>query len=197
MRPRHCLWAPPRGPAHAAWTPANRGVAPAQPPPAMGGDGHGHGFDTRSVWSPAGGWYPDPRGWRRNTALAMGAIAAASYLIASASAKLEVRAAGGLRHRVGRSQSRRRASTRRGVDAASPTAARLTGRGNARVGSRLGGVVVCPDRSVARVCSTSPPVRSLALTRLASFLSQQRPLAPVRPVPSQRWCDNFPADAKQ
>ena len=86
------------GVERAVWTLASREWSPAS---AMGGDGHGHGFDTRSVWSPSGGWYPDPRGWRRNTALAMGAIAVASYFIASASAKLEVRAVAGLRHRVG------------------------------------------------------------------------------------------------
>ncbi len=50
------------------------------------------GFDTRSVWSPSGGWYADPRGWRRNTALAFGAVAVASYFVASVSAKMEVRA---------------------------------------------------------------------------------------------------------
>ena len=58
----------------------------------MGGDGHGHGgFDTRSVWSPSGGWYSDPRYWRRNTAVAFGILAVVSYGIASVSAKLEVR----------------------------------------------------------------------------------------------------------
>jgi hypothetical protein len=58
----------------------------------MGGDGHGHGgFDTRSVWSPSGGWYADPRYWRRNTAVAFGVLAVVSYGIASVSAKLEVR----------------------------------------------------------------------------------------------------------
>ena len=24
------------------------------------------------VWSPSGGWYADPRGWRKNTAMAFG-----------------------------------------------------------------------------------------------------------------------------
>ena len=51
---------------------------------------HGHGFNTNSVWSPSGGWYPDPRGWRRNTAVAFGAVAVAAYFIGSLSAKLEV-----------------------------------------------------------------------------------------------------------
>ena len=59
----------------------------------MGGDGHGHGgFDTRSVWSPSGGWHADPRFWRRNTAVAFGVIAVVAYGIASVSTKLEVRA---------------------------------------------------------------------------------------------------------
>ncbi len=57
--------------------------------------GAGHGFDTRAVWSPAGGWYADPRGWRKNTALAFAAVACISYAVASVSAKLEVRRGGG------------------------------------------------------------------------------------------------------
>ncbi|KAK4535038.1 hypothetical protein CDCA_CDCA03G1063 [Cyanidium caldarium] len=28
----------------------------------------------KQVWSPAGGWWPYPRAWKRNTAVAMGAI---------------------------------------------------------------------------------------------------------------------------
>jgi len=57
----------------------------------MGGD-HGHGgFDTKLVWSPSGGWYPDPRGWRRNTAVAFGAVALISLFVGSVSASLEVR----------------------------------------------------------------------------------------------------------
>ena len=56
----------------------------------MGGD-HGHGFDTKSVWSPAGGWYPDPKAWRRNTGLAFAAIAVLSYGVFNVSRKLEAR----------------------------------------------------------------------------------------------------------
>lgn len=43
---------------------------------------------------PAGGWFPDPRGWRRNTALAGLGMLAASYVVLSYSARLEARADG-------------------------------------------------------------------------------------------------------
>jgi hypothetical protein len=29
-------------------------------------------FASAEVWSPSGGWWCDPKGWRRNTAVAMG-----------------------------------------------------------------------------------------------------------------------------
>jgi len=62
----------------------------------MGGHEAGHGgghaqFDTRSVWAPSGGWYADPRGWRRNTAAAFAAIFVISAAVASVSARLEAR----------------------------------------------------------------------------------------------------------
>jgi hypothetical protein len=110
----------------------------------MGADGH-HGFDTRSVWSPSGGWYADPRGWRRNTVLAYGAVAVVSYFVASYSAKLEVRV--------------------------SWRPARGWGGGEGR------------EPRVAFAAAHASPART-----------QQRPLAPVRPIPSQRWCDNFPKE---
>jgi len=41
--------------------------------------------------------------------------------------------------------------------------------------------------------SVSPP------TGMASSHAplQQRPLAPVRPIPSQRWCNNFPKEEEE
>eukprot|EP00850_Spirogloea_muscicola_P011934 SM000076S21755 [mRNA] locus=s76:122319:122807:+ [translate_table: standard] len=76
-----------------------------------GGGGHHPGYPVE-VWSPAGGWFCDPRRWRRNTAVALLAIAAVAAPIAMASAAAE-----------------------------------------------------------------------------------QRPLAPIRPLPSQLWCKNFPKKA--
>lgn len=43
------------------------------------------------VWSPAGGWYADPRRWRRGTLLVAGAMAAAGAYIFRTSARLETR----------------------------------------------------------------------------------------------------------
>ena len=43
------------------------------------------------VWSPAGGWYADPRRWRRGTLLVAGAMAAAGLVIFKTSARLETR----------------------------------------------------------------------------------------------------------
>ena len=36
------------------------------------------GFDTSKVWSPAGGWFADPKHWKRNTAVGFGVLAVAS-----------------------------------------------------------------------------------------------------------------------
>ena len=52
---------------------------------------------TKYIWSPAGGWYADPRHWRRNTALAFAALAGAAFYIGRASAKREVRHAAPVR----------------------------------------------------------------------------------------------------
>lgn len=49
------------------------------------------GFPTNEVWSPAGGWYCDPRYWRRNTFLALGAVACIAVPVFLTSAKLEKR----------------------------------------------------------------------------------------------------------
>lgn len=58
-----------------------------------GGDSyHPKGHHTfKEVWSPSGGWWCDPKGWRRNTALAMGAYLVAQYFIFSYSAEHERR----------------------------------------------------------------------------------------------------------
>ena len=153
----------------------------AHRPVTMGGD-HGHGFDTKMVWTPSGGWYPDPKGWRRNTALVVGAIAVASYFIASTSAKLEVRAHR-KRQSVGLSRCLR-FSDPGGSRAARSRACLRRDRGWIRRAGTLWGVLEC-------LCIREHQF----LTPTASV--QQRPLAPVRPIPSQRWCDNFPAEAKQ
>ncbi|KAF8065785.1 hypothetical protein HT031_002845 [Scenedesmus sp. PABB004] len=61
----------------------------------MGGGGdsyHPKGHHTfKEVWSPSGGWWCDPKGWRRNTALAVGVYMVASYFIFSYSAENERR----------------------------------------------------------------------------------------------------------
>ena len=42
------------------------------------------------VWSPAGGWWCNPRYWRRNTAIAFGAVGVLSGCVWYISAQLEV-----------------------------------------------------------------------------------------------------------
>ncbi len=61
---------------------------------AMAGDASS---TTKHIWSPAGGWYSDPRHWRRNTVLAFAALAGAAFYIGRASAKREVRHAAPVR----------------------------------------------------------------------------------------------------
>ena len=45
----------------------------------------------QGVWSPAGGWYPDPPNWRRNTALALLGTAILGYFVFRESARREER----------------------------------------------------------------------------------------------------------
>ncbi|EEH51160.1 uncharacterized protein MICPUCDRAFT_54712 [Micromonas pusilla CCMP1545] len=49
------------------------------------------GFDTSRVWSPAGGWFADPKAWKRNTAIGFLAAGAAAVAIFSYSRKVEQR----------------------------------------------------------------------------------------------------------
>eukprot|EP00897_Mesotaenium_endlicherianum_P009792 jgi/Mesen1/8841/ME000053S08241 len=59
---------------------------------AMAGGGHGGypGYPTE-VWSPSGGWWCDPKLWRRNTAIAFVGIIAICIPVAMKSAQLEDR----------------------------------------------------------------------------------------------------------
>lgn len=45
----------------------------------------------KGVWSPAGGWYADPKHWRRGTALVVAGMAVVAFKIFSTSARLETR----------------------------------------------------------------------------------------------------------
>ena len=51
----------------------------------------GHLPCMQGVWSPSGGWYPDPIHWKRNTGLAILGTAVTGYLVFRQSAKLEKR----------------------------------------------------------------------------------------------------------
>jgi hypothetical protein len=51
----------------------------------------GGGDYPKGVWSPAGGWYADPRHWRRGTALVVAGMAVAAFKVFSTSARLETR----------------------------------------------------------------------------------------------------------
>jgi hypothetical protein len=208
--------------------PCNSGVAPD----VMGAD-HGHGFDTRSVWSPAGGWYADPRGWRRNTAVAFAAVAAISFCVASVSAKLEVRhapasarAACGPRARAPRRGGRHASERRRRLRRRRPWRAGMAlplprekalGLCFAAPAWRLGARCLRGARGVAwrrrtRAAAAAQPARAGSAWRAAAARTglrrhadkcaralppQQRPLAPVRPILSQRWCDNFPKEEEK
>ncbi|KAK9811884.1 hypothetical protein WJX72_011786 [[Myrmecia] bisecta] len=58
---------------------------------SMGGGGGDHFHYPKGVWSPAGGWWADPKHWRRNTAVAFGVIVAVSIPLFLKSAELEQR----------------------------------------------------------------------------------------------------------
>ncbi|KAJ7279836.1 hypothetical protein O6H91_06G015400 [Diphasiastrum complanatum] len=57
---------------------------------AVGSQGPYPGYPTE-VWSPSGGWYCNPRYWRRNTAIAFAGIFLVCIPIAIKSAQLEER----------------------------------------------------------------------------------------------------------
>ena len=45
----------------------------------------------KGVWSPAGGWYADPRHWRRNTLVTVAGMAALATYVFRTSAAAETR----------------------------------------------------------------------------------------------------------
>ncbi|KAL6779755.1 NUOC1 [Auxenochlorella protothecoides x Auxenochlorella symbiontica] len=45
----------------------------------------------KGIWSPAGGWYSDPKYWKRNTALAIGIIVAIAIPVFRTSVSKEQR----------------------------------------------------------------------------------------------------------
>jgi hypothetical protein len=165
----------------------------------MGGDAHGHGgFDTRAVWSPSGGWYADPRYWRRNTAVAFGVLAVVGFGIASVSAKLEVRY--GL-------PAARRCMPQQGLGLrwSGPTAARALrpgaswrwGQATQKAGRQAQRRFRRARRGVclhATLCLVQTPADA---EPIRAPRPQQRPLAPIRQIPSQRWCDNFPKEEEK
>ena len=72
-------------------------LAPHRPPPTHTTMAGGGADPTRHIWSPAGGWYSDPRHWRRNTALAFLGLAGAAFYIGRLSARKETRHAAPVR----------------------------------------------------------------------------------------------------
>ncbi|KAI8108171.1 hypothetical protein M9434_006201 [Picochlorum sp. BPE23] len=56
----------------------------------MGGGG-GDLHAPKEIWSPAGGFFPDPKHWRRNTLIAVIGLAAVGSLVFAKSTSLEVR----------------------------------------------------------------------------------------------------------
>lgn len=42
------------------------------------------------IWTPAGGWFPNPKSWRANTLVALAAIGVAAFATFNLSASLEV-----------------------------------------------------------------------------------------------------------
>ncbi|TFJ88645.1 hypothetical protein NSK_000214 [Nannochloropsis salina CCMP1776] len=55
----------------------------------MGG-GRWFYFPTH-IWTPSGGWFPNPKNWRANTLLVLGGIGVAAFSTFSLSASLERR----------------------------------------------------------------------------------------------------------
>mmetsp|Transcript_4074 Transcript_4074/g.12298 ORF Transcript_4074/g.12298 Transcript_4074/m.12298 type:complete len:112 (+) Transcript_4074:246-581(+) len=69
--------------------------APRRPPPAaaarsMGGGGS-HPPSPSHVWSPAGGWFPDPPEWKKHTVYAFGALFVGFLWMGRTSVSLEER----------------------------------------------------------------------------------------------------------
>jgi len=51
----------------------------------------GGSFDTSQVWTSYGGWFADPKHWRRNTAIGFGIVFVASAFVFNQSRKMEKR----------------------------------------------------------------------------------------------------------
>ena len=62
----------------------------AAPARAMGGGG-AHPPSPNHVWTPAGGWFPDPPQWKRNTVYAFLALGCGFLYVGSHSVQLEER----------------------------------------------------------------------------------------------------------
>ena len=65
-------------------------MTPRAPVRAMGGGG-AHPPSPNHVWTPAGGWFPDPPQWKRNTVYAFLALGCGFLYVGSHSAQLEER----------------------------------------------------------------------------------------------------------
>ena len=51
----------------------------------------GGGFDTSQIWTSYGGWFADPKHWRRNTAVGFGIVFVSSAYVFNVSRKMEQR----------------------------------------------------------------------------------------------------------
>ena len=80
---------PARVPTPIADSSARRASGGFIPSANMGGSAGG--FDTTKVWSPAGGWFADPKYWKRNTMLGFAFLGVASATIFNYSRQVEQR----------------------------------------------------------------------------------------------------------
>ena len=194
-------------------TRARGGRAELRPSANMGGSAGG--FDTTKVWSPAGGWFADPKYWKRNTMLGFAFLGVASATISTTAGRWSrgrSRPPAGSPARRGAPTSPREARRRGLLHRHARKRERLETNGKYKLSSDVA-ESTCTTRGDSRTCtvehlyttthyasSLTLPMRPLLLfrSRLASFFALRCSLnSSTRRRRRGRWARGAPAHPRR